>query len=406
MKYKLWTIGLVLAMLLNSCGQPDTKTYLKKVIENIKSINSVEYHGRLKAWNPYDENPVYDIVYVHHEYDNPADTVVGVSYAWFVPSEGMRFEGGYDGKIRMIVYDEHKGLLVDDFSSNRFPYRPVNPPFFNMTKNILQYAIETTDSIVTDLVDEDSCYHFSMTIHENEQVHFFGKPIHIPNTRPEGMEFDPTSYYEVWIRKSDNLPYKYKRTLNESKFSEECINPIFNKRTLADFNLFDYIPQDYEVRDYNSPQKKKNNKYILQDKPAPEWTLTDIEDRPVSLSDIKSKVILLNFTGIGCGACQLAIPFLKELKGKYDSKDFELIAIESWSGRTSARKGYSEKKELNYLFLGATEEVLKNYQTGRAAPWFFLLDESHIIRKIFYGYSEARTGKKIEEAITNLLKQP
>ena len=273
-----------------------------------------------------------------------------------------------------------------------------------MTKNILQYAIETTDSIVTDLVDEDSCYHFSMTIHENEQVHFFGKPIHIPNTRPEGMEFDPTSYYEVWIRKSDNLPYKYKRTLYESKFSEECINPIFNKRSLADFNLFDYIPQDYEVRDYNSPQKKKNNKYILQDKPAPEWTLTDIKDRPVSLSDIKSKVILLNFTGIGCGACQLAIPFLKELKAKYSPEDFELIAIESWSERTSTRKSYSEKKELNYLFLGATEEVLKNYQTGRAAPWFFLLDENHIIRNIFYGYSEAKTGKEIEEAISNLLK--
>ena len=146
------------------------------VIENIESIKSVEYQGQLKAWNPYDENPVYDVVYVHHEYDNPIDTIVGVSYAWFVPSEGMRFEGGYDGKIRMIVYDEHKGLLVDDFSSNRFPYRPVNPPFFNMTKNILQYAIETTDSIVTDLVDENSCYHFSMTIHEKEQVHFFGKP--------------------------------------------------------------------------------------------------------------------------------------------------------------------------------------------------------------------------------------
>jgi hypothetical protein len=31
------------------------------------------------------------------------------------------------------------------------------------------------------------------------------------------------------------------------------------------------------------------------------------------------------------------------------------------------------------------------------------LDENHIIRKIFYGYSEERTSKEIEEAIEKLL---
>lgn len=398
-----WILGLGLAMTFCSCGQPDTKAYLKKVIEKLESIEAVEYHGRLTAWNPYDENPVYDLVYVHHEYDNPADTAVGVSYAWFNLKEGMRFEGGYDGKVRMIVYDEHKELLVDDFSSNRSPYRPVNPPFFNMTKNILQYAIETTDSIETDLADEDSCYHFIMSIHENEKVEFIGKPFHIPRTHTKGMESDSVSCYEVWIRKSDNLPYKHKRTMDSYAFAEECMNPKFNKRSLADFNLYDYIPEDYEVRDYNAPQRN-NNTNALQDKPAPQWTLADIEGRPVSLAGIKSKVVLLNFTGIGCGACQLALPFLKELRAKYSTEDFGLIAIESWNGRTSSRKGYAEKKELNYPFLGATEEVLKDYQTGRAAPWFFLLDENRIIRKIFYGYSETRTSKEIEEAMNDLMK--
>ena len=64
----------------------------------------------------------------------------------------------------------------------------------------------------------------------------------------------------------------------------------------------------------------------------------------------------------------------------------------------------AKKKELNYPFLNATEEVLKNYQTGWAAPCFFLLDEKHIIRKIFFGYSIERIGKEIEEVIEALLK--
>ena len=50
------------------------------------------------------------------------------------------------------------------------------------------------------------------------------------------------------------------------------------------------------------------------------------------------------------------------------------------------------------------EEVLKDYQTGRSAPWFFILDENHIVRKIISGYSLERTGKEISQAIDELLK--
>ena len=403
MMKKHWIIGLGFVMMFCSCDQPDTKAYLKKVIENLESIESVEYQCRHIAWEPYVADPMYDLVYTWQEYANPADTAYGSSYIKF-DKEG-RFQGGYDGKVKMIVYQEQKGVLIDDFTADPLPWRLVGS-FFNTAKSILQYAIETTDSIETTLIDEDSCYHFSMTIHEDRQVEFHGKAIYMPNDYIKKLGEDPTSHYEVWIRKSDNLPYKYYRKMFHSIYSEECINPVYNKLSLADFNLYDYIPVDYEVRHKKPKNTKKQTErvYALQNNPTPQWTLTDIEDRPVSLADIKSKVVLLNFTGIGCGACQLAIPFLKELKAKYTPEEFELIAIESWSGKTSTRKGYSENKELNYLFLGATEEVLKDYQTGRAAPWFFLLDENRIIRKIFFGYSEARTGKEIEEAITNLLK--
>ena len=92
-----------------------------------------------------------------------------------------------------------------------------------------------------------------------------------------------------------------------------------------------------------------------------------------------------------------------KLKNKYPSETFELVAIESWSGRTSLQKDYAKGKGLNYMLLGANEEVLKDYQTGRSAPWFFILDENRIIRKVFNGYSQERTGKEITQAIEALL---
>ena len=70
--------------------------------------------------------------------------------------------------------------------------------------------------------------------------------------------------------------------------------------------------------DYGAPSR--NMAANLTGKKAPEWTLNDIKERPVSLSDLKSKVILVNITGIGCGACQASIPFLERTEKKVPKK--------------------------------------------------------------------------------------
>ena len=138
-------------------------------------------------------------------------------------------------------------------------------------------------------------------------------------------------------------------------------------------------------------------------KKAPGWILENIEAQPVSLADCKSKIILINFTGIGCGACQAAVPFLKQLKELFTSEEFELIAIESWSRKVSAIRNYANRKELNYTILNATNEVIKQYQTGGAAPYFFIVDQERIIRKVIRGYSNENTDKEIINAIKELL---
>ena len=61
MMKKHWIIGLGFVMMFCSCDQPDTKAYLKKVIENLESIESVEYQCRHIAWEPYVADPMYDL---------------------------------------------------------------------------------------------------------------------------------------------------------------------------------------------------------------------------------------------------------------------------------------------------------------------------------------------------------
>lgn len=400
-----WILCITLVIICCSCSQPDMKTYLKKVIKQLETIQSASYYNQSTTWQPGEEKPLFTRMKFYHEYDNPKDSTIGACFVSFDSNENMRFNGGYNGLVRLEVYPEDKVIIEDNFTARPLPFRPVNSPFYNNVRNILQYAVETTDSIQTSLADEDSCFHFSITIYEDSQVEFFGKAVHMPKP-PVEFYTAPVSHYEIWIRKSDNLPFKSLRKMSHDINMDECIHPTFNELSLEDFNLYSHIPEDYEIRKYRvrSYDEAQEKSQALLNQPAPEWTLTDTEDRLVSLKDIKSKIILLNFTGIGCGACQAAVPYLKDLKADYPTEDFELIAIESWSNRTSSRKTYAEKKGLNYQLLGATEEVLKNYQTGRSAPWFFILDENRIVRKIVQGYSLERTNKELTQAINELLK--
>ena len=138
-----------------------------------------------------------------------------------------------------------------------------------------------------------------------------------------------------------------------------CSNLEINKLTINDFNATDYFPKDYEIVKYSDLYIKIYGATAseLIGKKAPDWILENIEAQPVSLADCKSKIIRINFTGIGCGACQAAVPFLKQLKELFTSEEFELIAIESWSRKVSAIRNYANRKELNYTILNATHEV-------------------------------------------------
>lgn len=61
--------------------------------------------------------------------------------------------------------------------------------------------------------------------------------------------------------------------------------------------------------------------------PEPELTLKDLDGKDVSLSDLKGKVVLVNFWATWCEPCRVEIPWLIEINQKYGPKGLIILGI-------------------------------------------------------------------------------
>lgn len=396
----------LLIFTLYACAEQNNEhKYLETVLNNLKKIKSAEYEERRVVWNPYDDNPVFDFLCHIKEYDNLSDTTIGASYVELRKESTTSFKFAYDGKARALVWDDTNILGIDSFNVDRgLPFRLVAPPFYNYTKNIINYMLTTTDSISIDKEESDSSLHVKLTIHEDRQVEFFGKAYKIPPA-PSYVD-DPTSIYEIWIDRKTDLPYKYRREMSHQISENTVITPQFNTNKIEDLNISDYFPSDYEIIDYKERMQQRNDEKTdgLEGTIASEFSLEDTHGNQVSLKDLKSKVILLQFTGIGCGPCLISIPYMEEIHKEYPQSELSVVSIETWNNKMQTLKNYQTKHQFTYTFLKSDEEVIKNYEST-SVPSFIILDKNRKIRKIFNGFDENGTSSKIKNIIDELLEE-
>lgn len=384
-----------IALVLYQCRTaPDQKEYLQKVLNSLEQIKSATYSSTISGSIPGDTLKYVTYSTQTEEYFNPSDTTIGSILSVVQQDATHKASWIYDGNAEIFMDWNDKTISVDSFKVARHPFRPIRPPFYNYTKSIIQYSLNTKDSIEVKLIDLVDTVLFRMTVY-GKSVEFFGKPFY---NDPRYTE--PLSKYDIWIKKYDNLPCKYKRNMVSVRNWESIDKVVFNKNKIEEFKVANYIPDGFTLL----TKKNRSEATDLTNKKAPDWNLFDSDNNLVSLKNLKSKVILIQFTGIGCGFCHLSVPFLKNLMNEYDQSDLCLVAIETWSDDPQVINRYISNNKLNYKYLKSNDENKKQYQIS-AVPVFYVLDKDRIICKVIKGYSKDSTDKEIRDAINGLIQK-
>ena len=126
-------------------------------------------------------------------------------------------------------------------------------------------------------------------------------------------------------------------------------------------------------------------------KQAPDFTLRSNLDENKKLSELRGKVVLINFWASWCGPCQQELPKLSELKDLHDEYDFELLAINIDEEPNKALR-LAKKLGLDFPILFDQEKKVSKAYDIDAMPMTILLDRNGDVRYVHRGYKESYMG--------------
>jgi len=122
-------------------------------------------------------------------------------------------------------------------------------------------------------------------------------------------------------------------------------------------------------------------------KTAPDFTLEQAgETRPIRLSDYKGKVVLLVFFTTQCPACDLEMPLLQEMYGKYKKRGATFIAVNARESRRAVEQYVAKRKYAFPVALDADGRTTALYKLD-GFPTVVLIDKSGMVRKVYPGYA-------------------
>jgi thiol-disulfide isomerase/thioredoxin len=130
---------------------------------------------------------------------------------------------------------------------------------------------------------------------------------------------------------------------------------------------------------------------------ARDFSLRDLDGSSVTLSDLRGKVVLINFWASWCGPCLIEIPHLVAFHAEHRDQGVEILAVNVLEDRQQVA-AFAEKHGMTFpVLLDTRGSVTADYYV-RAIPVSVFVDAEGVIGRVHIGLlTEATLAEYVSE---------
>jgi len=122
-----------------------------------------------------------------------------------------------------------------------------------------------------------------------------------------------------------------------------------------------------------------------ENSPAPVVTVNALNGKPLSLSDLKGKVVILNFWATWCPPCREEIPSMMKLNSSMAGKPFQMIAVSIDEGGLPAIESFFKTSGFSLPAYTDPDNRAARIYGITGVPETFIIDKNGILLKKVIG---------------------
>jgi peroxiredoxin len=118
-------------------------------------------------------------------------------------------------------------------------------------------------------------------------------------------------------------------------------------------------------------------------KPAPDVRFTALSGESFSTSELRGKVVLVNFWATYCASCVQEMPRIVDTHYRFARRGFETVAVAVRQDNPQSVVKFAQRHKLPFkVALDSSGELAKEFGNVRVTPMSFLIDkEGRLLRR-------------------------